>query len=114
MRKRSLFLAAGACLAAASLGALSLTVGRATADPTGPPTFRALVGVGDPLTQDVMNAMSNTIRGPDGTLILGSYDSGVPPDIGSIGSPIQPTPTTEYWTSSRMQNAIPAPMPPDG
>jgi hypothetical protein len=29
----------------------------------------------------------------------------------STGSPLQPSPTTEYWTPERMRSARPAPMP---
>lgn len=34
-----------------------------------------------------------------------------PPDTGSTVSPIQPYPTTEYWTPERMRGAVPRPMP---
>jgi hypothetical protein len=70
MRKRSLLLAVGACLAT-----LSLTVSTALADPTGPPTFRALAGVGAGVTNAVMNALANNITDGTGTKIVGSYDS---------------------------------------
>ncbi|HET9258303.1 MAG TPA: hypothetical protein VFO16_24320 [Pseudonocardiaceae bacterium] len=70
MRKRSLLLAAGACLAT-----LSLTVSTALADPTGPPTFRSLAGVGAGVTNAVMNALANNITDGAGTKIVGSYDS---------------------------------------
>lgn len=82
MRKRTLFLAAGTCLAT-----LTLTMGTAIADPTGPPTFRELVGVGAQTTQGVMNDMSNIITDdgthglPAGTKIIGSYDNAPPGTI---------------------------------
>jgi hypothetical protein len=69
MRKTSMFLAAGAVLAT-----VGLTVSSAMADPVGPPTFRAIVGVGSDTTQGVMNALSDAIT-INGTKILGSYDA---------------------------------------
>ncbi len=68
MRKRSLLLVAGACLAA-----LSLTVGSAVADPTGPPTFRALAGGGADGPENMMNALSEIIT-IGGTKVIGSYN----------------------------------------
>jgi hypothetical protein len=88
MRKRTLFLSAGACLAT-----LTLTMGTAIADPTGPPTFRELVGVGAQTTQGVMNDMSNIITDdgthglPAGTKIIGSYDNAPPGTITTKQSP---------------------------
>src|SRR5215468_7243930 len=76
MRRRSLFLAAGACLAAASL-----TVGTAVADPSGPPTFRPLAGVGAQTTQGIMNTLSNLITDGSGTKIIASYDNAGSPTI---------------------------------
>ncbi|MGH3710954.1 MAG: hypothetical protein ACRDRQ_23245 [Pseudonocardiaceae bacterium] len=55
MRKRSVLLVAGACLAT-----LSLTAGAALADPSPPiPPDRPLAGVGSDTTQDVMNGFAN-------------------------------------------------------
>jgi hypothetical protein len=70
MRKRTLFLAAGAGLAA-----LSLTVGSALADPNGPPTFRQLAGVGAQTTQGIMNVLSDIITDSNGTKVIASYDN---------------------------------------
>lgn len=75
MRKRNLLLIAGACLAT-----LSLTVGSAMADPvnpSGPPSGpqRALAGTGSDTIQDVMNGLSDIIKDPSGTKIIGSYDA---------------------------------------
>lgn len=68
MRKRSLLLAAGACLAT-----LTLTVGSAVADPSGPPTFRALAGGGADGPENLMNALSDIIT-IGGTKVIGSYN----------------------------------------
>ena len=69
MRKRSFLLVAGACLAT-----LSLAVGSALADPSGPPTFRDLAGSGSDTTQGVMNALSSVVS-IGGVLQIGSYDA---------------------------------------
>ena len=69
MRKRNLFLAAGACLAT-----LTLTVGSAVADPIGPPTFRQLAGTGADGPQGLMNGMSDAIT-IGGTKVIASYDA---------------------------------------
>ncbi|MGH3786632.1 MAG: hypothetical protein ACRDRG_08785 [Pseudonocardiaceae bacterium] len=68
MRKRSLLLAAGACLAT-----LTLAVGSAVADPTGAPTFRALAGGGADGPENLMNELSNIIT-VNGTKVIGSYN----------------------------------------
>jgi hypothetical protein len=70
MRKRNLLLAVGACVAATAL-----TVGTAVADPNGPPTFRALAGVGAQTTQGVMNLLSDMITDGSGNKIIASYDN---------------------------------------
>jgi hypothetical protein len=69
MRKRTMLLAAGACLAT-----LTLTVGSAMADPNGPPTFRQLAGVGAQTTQGIMNVLSDVIT-IGGTKVIASYDN---------------------------------------
>lgn len=74
MRKRNLFLIAGACLAT-----LSLTVGSAMADPNGAPTFRQLAGTGSDTTQGVMNGLSDVIVDGTSTKIIGSYDAATAP-----------------------------------
>lgn len=56
MRKRSLLLAAGACLAV-----LSLTTTSAFADPVPATPDRSLAGVGSDTTQDVMNGFGNGV-----------------------------------------------------
>jgi len=79
MRKRSLLLTAGACLAT-----LTLAMGMAFADPTNAPTFRQLAGTGSDTIQDVMNGFGNGYGSPTvfdgikdstGTRVLGSYDA---------------------------------------
>lgn len=80
MRKRRLFLAAGACLAT-----LSLAAGTALADPAPQPPFRALQGVGSDTTQDIMTAYANGtsvispafpgIKDANGNLIIASWDA---------------------------------------
>lgn len=74
MRKRSLLLAAGVCMAT-----LTLTIGTAMADPNGTPTFRQLAGVGAETTQGVMNALSDIIKDSNGTKIIASYDNAPQP-----------------------------------
>jgi ABC-type phosphate transport system substrate-binding protein len=79
MRKRSVLLVAGTCLAA-----LSLTVGSAVADPV-PPGDRPLAGVGSDTTQDVMNGFGNGtsfsvppfggIQDGNGNFIVASFDA---------------------------------------
>jgi len=73
MRKRNFLLIAGACLAT-----LSLAVGSAMADPTGPPTPRNLNATGSDTTQGVMNALSNVVS-IGGTLQIGSWDAATAP-----------------------------------
>lgn len=70
MRKRSLLLTTGVCLAT-----LTLTVDSAGADPTGAPQFRQLAGVGAETTQGVMNALSDIIKDGSGTKIIASYNN---------------------------------------
>lgn len=63
--------------AAASLGALSLTLAAlpsASADPEGTPTYRELAGVGSDTTMDVMNALSNAVT-IGGVKVIGSYNA---------------------------------------
>ena len=67
--------------AAAGAGVLSLalaTLPLAQADPVGPPTYRALAGVGSDTTQSLMNALAEVVT-DGGTKVIGSYDA--------IGSP---------------------------
>lgn len=73
MRKRSLLLVAGACLAA-----LSLTVTSAVADPQLPftsssPQYRALAGGGADGPTNVMNALADLVT-VGGTKVIASYD----------------------------------------
>lgn len=65
-------LAAAACLAL--VGGVA-AAGPAQADPSGPPTFRQLAGVGSDTTQGVMNGLSNVITDSTGTKLIGSYDA---------------------------------------
>ena len=64
-------------LAVASVCGLVVTVlgaSSAQADPSGPPQYRQLAGVGSDVTSGVMDAMSNLIT-VNGTKVLGSYDA---------------------------------------
>ncbi len=87
MRRRSLLLVVGACLAT-----LSLTVGSALADPVSPPgppdgPERALVGVGAETTQGLLNALSDIIKDGGGNKIIASYDNGPPGTITTKNRP---------------------------
>lgn len=64
-----------ATAAIAMAGAVATAAGSAYADPSGPPTPRALAGVGSDTTQGVMNAMAATVKDSSGNLVLGSYDA---------------------------------------
>ena len=77
MRKRSLLLAAGACLATFTL--IVGTAGTAVADPPSG-TFRLLAGVGSDTTERVMNGLAgdtSTFAGITigGTKVIASYDA---------------------------------------
>ena len=64
-------------LAVATVCGLAVTVlgtSSAQADPSGPPTFRQLAGVGSDVTGPVMNALSNSIT-VNGTKVISSYDA---------------------------------------
>lgn len=89
MRKRNLFLATGACLAA-----LTVTVGTAIADPTSPAGPRELAGVGAETTQGVFNALSNEIRVTPPTKTIASYDNAPPGQITTKGVPGPGNPCT--------------------
>jgi ABC-type phosphate transport system substrate-binding protein len=78
MNRRRTVVASGALLAL--FGGL-LGGGAAQADPGGAPTFRVLSGVGSDTTQDVMNAMANTVT-IGGTKVLGSYNALIAGDSG--------------------------------
>lgn len=81
MRKRSMLLAAGACLAT-----LTLTVGSAVADPVGPPQFRDLAGTGADGPENLMNALSEIIT-IGGTKVIASYNSTGTPTISTKSTP---------------------------
>jgi ABC-type phosphate transport system substrate-binding protein len=68
--KRALAAAAGLALVGGVTAA-----GPAQADPSGPPTFRQLAGVGSDTTQGVMDALANVITDSSGTKLIGSYDA---------------------------------------
>lgn len=68
-KNRLAFAAISAGLVTSLLG-----MGAAQADPTGAPTPRALNGVGSDTTQDVMNAISNTVV-IGGVKQIGSFDA---------------------------------------
>lgn len=65
----------GACLAAAGLASTT-----ALADPTGPPPFRELAGVGSDTTEHVVNGLSEAVT-IGGTKVIGSYDASGTPQI---------------------------------
>ena len=75
-------------IAAISAGLVTslLGMGAAQADPTGPPTPRALVGVGSDTTQDVMNQIANDVLF-NNARVIGSYNATGSPtfDTGKAG-----------------------------
>ncbi|MGH3821376.1 MAG: choice-of-anchor M domain-containing protein [Pseudonocardiaceae bacterium] len=79
MSHRNLIVVAGACLAAVILTAPSVL-----ADPAGPPDLahRPLNGVGSPVTEALMNALSEVIVDSSGNKLISSWDTG------PAGSPI--------------------------
>lgn len=75
MRKRYLV------AATAMFASLAAIAPMASADPSGPPTFRALAGVGSDTTQDVVNALSDVVT-INGTKQIASYNaSGSPAQV---------------------------------
>ncbi len=70
MRKTLIAAAAGAGVLSLALATLPL----AQADPTGPPTYRQLVGMGSDTTQSLMNALAEIVT-VDGVKVIGSYDA---------------------------------------
>lgn len=54
---------------------LALTSSPAQADPSGSPTYRALVAVGSDTTQGVLNGLSEVVVDGTGTKLIGSYDA---------------------------------------
>ncbi|MGW1884820.1 substrate-binding domain-containing protein [Streptomyces sp. NPDC001970] len=52
----------------------SVCASQAVADPSGPPPYRQLSGVGSDTTQDVMNGLANAIT-IGGQKVIGSYDA---------------------------------------
>ena len=68
--KRALAAAAGLALVGGVAAA-----GPAQADPSGPPQFRQLAGVGSDTTQGVMNGLANVITDSSGNKLIGSYDA---------------------------------------
>ena len=63
--------------AVAGAGVLSIalaTLPLAQADPTGPPTYRALAGVGSDTTQSLMNALADIVV-ENNVKVIGSYDA---------------------------------------
>lgn len=75
MRKRTLL------AATAMLSSLAVITPMAQADPSGPPQFRDLAGVGSDTTQDVVNALSDVVT-INGTKVIASYNaSGAPAQV---------------------------------
>ncbi len=70
--KKMLTLVAGG-VGAASL-VLAATLPTAQADPVGPPTYRALAGMGSDTTMDLMNALSEVVT-VDGVKVIASYNA---------------------------------------
>lgn len=108
MRKRSVLLIAGACLAS-----LSLAVGSAMADPSSTNTPRNLNGEGSDTTQGVMNALSNGIGSTagisiGGVLQVGSWDAANPPGTGTITTRSSPAACTNMPRQSGSNNGITA------
>ncbi|WP_405592116.1 hypothetical protein [Streptomyces sp. NBC_01092] len=71
MNKR---MAAVAAVGLAGLVTGTLSATQAAADPSGPPTFRPLSGVGSDTTQDVMNGLAQAVT-INGQKVIGSYDA---------------------------------------
>jgi ABC-type phosphate transport system substrate-binding protein len=61
--------------AAIGLAVAALSVSSASADPSGPPQYRTLAGVGSDTIQAVEGALANQIVDGTNTKILGSYDA---------------------------------------
>jgi ABC-type phosphate transport system substrate-binding protein len=61
-------------VAALAMAAMGLAAGAAQADPTGPPTYRDIVGVGSDTTEFVVGGLADAIT-VGGNKVLGSYDS---------------------------------------
>ncbi len=80
MRRKRLFLAAGACLATVAL-ALGAAGGTAVADPVpAPPPYPPVVGVGAQTTQNLMNDLcNNIIKDGSGNRICQSWDNAPQP-----------------------------------
>ena len=70
MRKSLIAALAGAGVLSLGLATLPL----AQADPTGPPTYRALAGMGSDTTQSLMNALAEIVT-DGGVKVIGSYDA---------------------------------------
>lgn len=62
--------------------AVALAASPASADPTGPPTFRQLAGMGSDTTFEVMNGLSDAVV-VGGQKVIGSYD---PTPVGQLVS----------------------------
>lgn len=65
----------GAGAIALSAVALSSIVGTASAEPQGPPQYRALAAVGSDTTQEAVNGLSEVIKDDAGTKLIGSYNA---------------------------------------
>lgn len=79
--------------AVAGSGAVALAAAAALpaaqADPSGPPTYRALAGVGSDTTQDLMNALADIIE-DGGVKIMASYNATGSADITTKDPAVNP------------------------
>lgn len=83
-------------IAAVAVGVVTaaISVSAATADPSGPPTPRALNGVGSDTVQGVENALSTSITDSTGNKLLGSWDATGSATITTVPSTTTPNPCT--------------------
>ena len=70
---RKLLVAATTAVAMPAL--LLSTTGPASADPSGAPTYRPLVGVGSDTTEEVVNGLSNVVVDGSGNKVIASYNA---------------------------------------
>jgi ABC-type phosphate transport system substrate-binding protein len=96
--------------AVATFTSLAVIAPMASADPSGPPTFRVLAGTGSDTTQDVLNALSDVVT-ISGTKQIASYNaSGSPAQVQTKSDPTCVFQRTEIVGSgagvSRLQDSL--------